>query len=202
MKFKAGDRVHVTKLDNMKVDFYATLNSANLVSFKLEDCSNSSHEEKSVWKVVTNNSCDYYVLAEDEEDTKGGNNMPTIKIKKELNLPQLIEWAWENNVKDKTFCSVKDDRGVFYEVGFYDDGSFYSEDFLVSELVFTVEVEERIDEETVIPNLIVEYSYCSDVDLYKCFKVGDFMNDNAKSIYILNDDLTTTLIWTKEKGLV
>ena len=126
--------------------------------------------------------------------------MPTIKTKKEMNLPQLIEWAWENNVKDKTFCSVKDDRGVFYEVGFYDDGSFYSEDFLVSELVFTVEIEEQIDEETLIPKLIVEYSYCSDVDLYKCFKVGDFMNDNAKSIYILNDDLTTTLIWTKEKG--
>lgn len=83
MKFKEGDRVHVTKLDNMKVDFYATLNSANLVSFKLEDCSNSSHEEKSVWKVVTNNSCDYYVLAEDEEDTKGGNNMPTIKRTRE-----------------------------------------------------------------------------------------------------------------------
>ena len=28
-----------------------------------------------------------------EEDTKGGNNLPTIKRKVEMNLPQLIEWG-------------------------------------------------------------------------------------------------------------
>lgn len=68
MEFKAGDRVHVTKLDNTKVNFYATLNSnpANPACFKLEDCSNSSHKEKSVWKIVTKGSCDYYTLATDE----------------------------------------------------------------------------------------------------------------------------------------
>lgn len=72
MEFKAGDRVHVTKLDNTKVNFYATLNSnpANPACFKLEDCSNSSHKEKAVWKIVTKNSCDYYTLATDEEDTE------------------------------------------------------------------------------------------------------------------------------------
>lgn len=72
MEFKAGDRVHVTKLDNTKVNFYATLNSnpANPACFKLEDCSNSSHKEKSVWKIVTKGSCDYYTLATDEEDTE------------------------------------------------------------------------------------------------------------------------------------
>ena len=72
MEFKAGDRVHVTRLDGQKVDFYATLNSnpANPACFKLEDCSNSSHKEKTVWKIVTNGSCDYYTLATDEEDTE------------------------------------------------------------------------------------------------------------------------------------
>ncbi|WP_323705384.1 hypothetical protein [Mammaliicoccus sciuri] len=31
--------------------------------------------------------------------------MPTIKTKKKMNLPQLIEWIWENEIEDKRFIS-------------------------------------------------------------------------------------------------
>lgn len=72
MKFKAGDRVHVTKLDWDDVDFYATLKERSLNTFLLTDCTNREHENKTVWKIKKGISSkeDYYTLATDEEDTE------------------------------------------------------------------------------------------------------------------------------------
>ena len=47
--------------------------------------------------------------------------MPTIKTKKEMNLPQLIEWGWDNKdkVQGKNFKSnVKDVFGNYSIVQF------------------------------------------------------------------------------------
>ena len=230
MEFKAGDRVRVLRLNTNEVDFYATLKDYNDGHpFILSDCSDGRFEYSSVFKPNTGevglNRWDYYVLAEDEEDkrtindldtnayetrfitedeedTNGGNNMPTIKRKVEMNLPELIEWGFKNDIREKSFIAYECVEDQRHEVHFNALGIPKFSAFIKKSNTFTVEIEEQIDEETLIPKLIVEYSYCSDVDLYKCFKVGDFMNDNAKSIHILNDDLTTTLIWTREKGLI
>lgn len=72
MKFKAGDIVHVTKLDWDDVDFYATLKERSLNTFLLTDCTNREHENKTVWKIKKGISSkeDYYNLATDEEDTE------------------------------------------------------------------------------------------------------------------------------------
>lgn len=50
MKFKPGDRVHVTKLDGEKVDFYATLTSFGSYGEKAElvNCTNRKLEGLSV----------------------------------------------------------------------------------------------------------------------------------------------------------
>lgn len=117
-----------------------------------------------------------------------------IKTKKQLNLPQLIEWAWNNRVEDKDFM-INETVGVHFRK----HGMFKTRGMFTSDDLFTVEVEEEITEDTLIDKLIVVYSYCSDVDLYKCIKVGEFTNSNVKSIYILNDDYTTTLIWRDGK---
>lgn len=75
MEFKAGDRVHVTKLDGTKVDFYATLKEtrANGV-FYLIDCTNYRYESVQVYTPKTKDfgpdKTDYYTLATDEEDTE------------------------------------------------------------------------------------------------------------------------------------
>ena len=87
MEFKAGDRVHVIKLNKSRVDFYATLKGGNDGNpFILSDCSDGRFECSSVFKPNTGevglNKWDYYVLVEDEEDI-GGNNMPTIKHTRE-----------------------------------------------------------------------------------------------------------------------
>ncbi|MBM2657542.1 hypothetical protein [Staphylococcus pseudoxylosus] len=66
-------------------------------------------------------------------------------VKKEFNLPQLIEWAWANNVRDEKF-KIKD-RGVYVFVEFDSNGNFHSGHGLKLSKAdtFIVEVE---DEET------------------------------------------------------
>lgn len=78
MKFKAGDRVHVLRLNTNEVDFYATLKDYNDGHpFILSDCSDGRFENSSVFKPNTGevglNRWDYYVLAEDEEDRSGSD---------------------------------------------------------------------------------------------------------------------------------
>lgn len=79
MKFKAGDRVHVTRYCYENVDFYATLYEVQkdqweLDHFKMVNCSNGKYEGYSILKpnlgsYVLDES-DYYTLATDEEDTE------------------------------------------------------------------------------------------------------------------------------------
>ena len=75
MKFKEGDRVRVLRLNTNEVDFYATLKDYNDGHpFILSNCSDGRFECCSVFKPNTGevglNRWDYYVLAEDEEDTE------------------------------------------------------------------------------------------------------------------------------------
>lgn len=117
-----------------------------------------------------------------------------IKRKVQLNLPQLIEWVEKNGIRNHVFISDIDRNEV--EINIH--GRIFCKHITLKD-TFTIEVEEELTEDTVIDKLIVVYSYCSDVDLYKCIKVGEFTNSNVKSIYILNDDYTTTLIWRDGK---
>lgn len=76
MEFKAGDRVHVTKLDGRKVDFYATLNNLNLdlETATLDNCTKNLYEGRGVYLATDEGfgpgDADYYTLATDEEDTE------------------------------------------------------------------------------------------------------------------------------------
>ncbi|MCJ1765853.1 DUF3310 domain-containing protein [Mammaliicoccus sciuri] len=76
MEFKAGDRVHVTRLDGEKVDFYATLtefDSSNEMA-DLVNSTDSSFECAGVYlpnsKYFGPDKSDYYTLATDEEDSE------------------------------------------------------------------------------------------------------------------------------------
>ncbi|MCJ0953551.1 DUF3310 domain-containing protein [Mammaliicoccus sciuri] len=76
MEFKAGDRVHVTRLDWEDVDFYGTLTKceSNKNSFYLTKCTNKTYEHKRILKhhMIGYRTArrDYYTLATDEEDTE------------------------------------------------------------------------------------------------------------------------------------
>src|SRR5699024_6327208 len=80
----------------------------------------------------------------------GGNNMPTIKRKEEMNLTQLIEWGWKNKIKNLAFYSNKDGGSVYFNK----DGVVYDEHEIAKIETFTVETEEEITEDTQIETLL------------------------------------------------
>lgn len=123
--------------------------------------------------------------------------MVKIKQKKQLNLPQLIEWAWDNNVKNERYrCSDSNP----YEYVWINENSDVEldEDMRISKNdTFTVEVEEEITEDTVIPKMLLRGRYTGYYEVEDC-KLRGF-NENLLQAYILNDDLTMTLIWRDGK---
>lgn len=72
-----------------------------------------------------------------------------IKQKKQLNLPQLIEWGFEKGSHGVQF---KSDRGK--RVGFRHMGDFWTEYEIDKDELFTVEVEEEITEDTEFKRLV------------------------------------------------
>ncbi|MDR5604360.1 hypothetical protein RCO12_13285, partial [Staphylococcus coagulans] len=113
-------------------------------------------------------------------------------------LPQLIEWAWENDVKNKTF--VASEGGV---VHFNHEGSCNS-DLIDPDETFTVEVEEEITEKTVIPMVLETWEYYEgslNAGLRYEYSIKEALDDNefkgiiTHAFYMLNDDASLTLIW-------
>ncbi|EIA5782186.1 hypothetical protein K7N42_000142 [Staphylococcus pseudintermedius] len=122
-----------------------------------------------------------------------------IKVKKEMNLHQLIQWARENNVKGETFTS-----NYGRAVKFYSDVSFNTMAPIFHWDTFTVEVEEVITEETEIPVLVELFmsGLGEIIHTYHRTSIGEAMGEVVKGVdtlpkafYILNDDYTMTLIW-------
>ena len=118
--------------------------------------------------------------------------MVKIKQKKQLNLPQLIEWLLKSGYRNYTANSNMGNIVTLSRYGAiqFSLGTFFPEE------TFTIEVEEEITEDTVIDNLYkmdefyefysTEYKTIKDVIRHSVFKV--------KAVY-LNNDLTMTLIW-------
>ncbi|MGS0657071.1 hypothetical protein ACU44U_08490 [Staphylococcus arlettae] len=136
-----------------------------------------------------------------------------IKTKKQLNLPQLIEWAMENDVKHRVFESNPNFDGVTYRLCFDKGGDLYFEESLAPTLLFTVEVEEEITEDTVIPKLMTTFkkNYLKGYFGYQRVRIDEnylikLMLNRAEehkepieTLHVVNDDGTHTLIWRDGK---
>lgn len=131
--------------------------------------------------------------------------MVKIKTKKEMTLPELIQWGWDNpelvkgkiiNPKNKTLESVhflvSNRVMVGSAVSKYD--------------IYTVEVGEEIKENTIIPKLFYLYEYAGslateifyDSSIKQVLVLDDYGSDADSrpiAFYMLNDDYTMTLIW-------
>ncbi|KFE41952.1 hypothetical protein [Staphylococcus agnetis] len=125
--------------------------------------------------------------------------MVKIKTKREMTLPELIQWGWKNGEEHRIFYGSKDG-----EFCFHDDSWVTIETAVEPGETFTVEVEEEITEDTVIPMLIEVTEYNDDTTVFlnenKSIKtvLDDFLDDllyDPKAFCILNDDYTMTLIW-------
>lgn len=119
-----------------------------------------------------------------------------IKTKKQLNLPQLIEWAMKNDMHERSFCGDRYGDAVHF-----DENEDILCDHVSSTETFTVEVEEEITEDTALDKLyhtttlsrIVE-SGCSTIK-----STLEHSTVEPIAFYMLNDDLTMTLIWRDGK---
>lgn len=125
--------------------------------------------------------------------------MMKIKVKKEMNLLELIEYIKKNEIADKVFFDKKGKGKVV--VG--DDRHLYMTDLNLTD-TFTIEVEEEITEETVIPLLLEVYECGGELvflpneekSIKKLLEQSDLEeNITTKTLYIINDDGTLTLVW-------
>ncbi|HHW5730640.1 TPA: hypothetical protein ACU2ZK_000352 [Staphylococcus aureus] len=126
-----------------------------------------------------------------------------IKVKKEMRLDELIKWARENRElsQGKKYCATGESVEA---VCFQKDTNkcFTIGGFTTIDATFSVEVEEEVTEETKFDRLFEvfevsegEYNPTSNRNT----SINESLNDDRcfpiKAFYILNDDLTMTLIW-------
>ena len=90
-----------------------------------------------------------------------------IKVKKQLRLDELIEYAFDNDVKDTRFNSSKGAVIYFDKQGGFTLGDIFS---VKKASTFTVEVEEEIDYDTIFE------------EVYRVTKEGVVTSDKNKSI--------------------
>ena len=116
-----------------------------------------------------------------------------IKRKVEMNLSQLIEWLLESGYRNYTANSNMGNAVTLSRYGAiqFSHGIFFPEE------TFAVEVEEEITEDTVIPKMLLRGRCTGYYEVEDC-KLRGF-NENLLQAYILNDDLTMTLIWRDGK---
>ena len=123
-----------------------------------------------------------------------------IKRKKQLNLPQLIEYAWDNNIRNKTYRSSESAEIEFRE------GDVVRVYLIESDDLFTVEVEEEITEDTKL-DLIERFiggmdsvCYTSDgnTTIKECLKRSP-SDCTTTHFYIENDNRELVLIWRDGK---
>lgn len=122
-----------------------------------------------------------------------------IKTKKTMNLPQLVEWAWDNPelIEGKIYLTKEHDRYSPYVQFSVDGYGVRTSQSISKDDTFTVEIEEEIKEDTVIPKMLLKGRYTGYYEVEDC-KLRGF-NENLLQAYIINDDLTMTLIWRDGK---
>lgn len=129
--------------------------------------------------------------------------MVKVKRKVEMTLPELIEWAWKNDIKGKSFNSKKRINALYFDMY----GGIQTHCGIEKNDAFTVEVEEEVTEETIIFRLLEvrnaipsKKKEWQDLKLLKSHLYGNrsisrVKNEHSVAFYNLNDDMTTTLIW-------
>ncbi|UXU51828.1 hypothetical protein [Staphylococcus arlettae] len=125
-----------------------------------------------------------------------------IKTKKQLNLPQLIEWGFNNPelVKGKLYLTKEHDEYSPY-VRFSVDGyGVRTGQSINNNDTFTVEVEEVVTEKTEF-ELMIEITDSYPNCLWEEASVKDWKDEDSKEFHAYIDG-EFKLIWTRENGLV
>ena len=135
-----------------------------------------------------------------------------IKTKKQLNLPQLIEWA-QDNIKEATkkVYRVNENEVIGDHVRFtevYSDLQVRLHGYIPFDTTFTVEVEEVVDEDTKLPKSLAIFEHNGKLysEMHGNKNINDILkmdikvkSSSTKTIHMVNDDGTHTLIWRDGK---
>lgn len=118
--------------------------------------------------------------------------MVKINTVKKMNLIELINWAFENDVHCKSYIT-NDEDGNVSEVTFDVCGIPRFSSMVSKEDIFTVEVEEELTEGTKIPEMLEIFE---DNDGTQWFgnSIEQVKDDFSKEFW-LKDANTMTLIW-------
>lgn len=118
--------------------------------------------------------------------------MVKIKRKVEMTLPELIQWGWDTDIKEKAFYNNVDGGSVYFDK--VQNVSIEHE--TAKNETFTVEVEEEITEETKVPKLIsIDRDTQNEININFNFSIKQLVDRDDYNYYYLNDDGTMTLIW-------
>ena len=127
--------------------------------------------------------------------------MMKIKIEKEMRLDELIKWARENpelSQGKNFFAKSHEIEDVCFTNG---TNKLFTTVSAPVDIPYVVEVEEEVTEETKFDRLFELYEVprgdCNSIS-YANTSIKERLNDRyliPKAYYILNDDLTMTLIW-------
>ncbi|MEJ7174269.1 hypothetical protein WL278_07860 [Staphylococcus caprae] len=124
--------------------------------------------------------------------------MSKIKVEKQMTLPELIEYAWENGVRDKNYHSNTDE---FVTVNFDVLGHVRLSESIAQLETFAVEVEKEVTETAIFKRLMKIWDRSTshegefDSVIYKDSMICQIKSNDTKAIYNLNDDMTMTLLW-------
>lgn len=127
--------------------------------------------------------------------------MVKIKQKKQLNLPQLIEWLLKSGYRNYTANSNMGNIVTLSRYGAiqFSLGTFFPEE------TFTIEVEEEITLDTVFEEILLIVNNGLGIEVYSNYSINDVLSNNEgyyeeTVMLILKPD--PEVIWTREKGLV
>lgn len=118
--------------------------------------------------------------------------MVKINTVKEMNLIELINWAFENDVHCNSYITSDEDGNVS-EVTFDVCGIPRFSSMVSKEDIFTVEVEEEITGETILPE-VVEFYVDGDGTQYSQRSINELKDSLSKEFWLKDGD-TMILIW-------
>ena len=115
----------------------------------------------------------------------------TVKVKKQLNLHELIKYVWDNEYKNREYYSKDGILVYFMNRGDLSTGFFVSKDE-----VFTVEVEEPVTDSTIFDTL-VDVNNNDEVHIARNGSISLYDEEQTKEIHALvNGKLQ--LVWEAE----
>lgn len=127
--------------------------------------------------------------------------MPTIKTKKEMNERELIKYLVDHESTNIYSSGISiDGAWISIEPEIESKVDFQLKEVFTDGKIYTVEIEQEITEDTVIPKMVsIGRENQNETNIHYSRSIGQFLDNEDFNYYVLNDDDTLTLIWRDGK---